>query len=125
MSAVHARALPEAGRSQPGVYNLYGLRAACRGWSVRSCRDKQEVRCRTCLNMSRLRYGCQRCTLAVAQPALPCTMTFNFREIFMPAFKIYGIWMQADRHTHTSCNAIPLVWGSLRLAPITDCKSIK
>ena len=33
--------------------------------------------------------------------------------------------MQTDRHTyihthtHTSCNAVTLVWGSLRLAPIT------
>jgi len=38
------------------------------------------------------------------------------------AFKIYGIWpqarKQASKHTHTSANAITLVWGSLRLAPI-------
>ena len=27
--------------------------------------------------------------------------------------------MAASRHTHASCNAVPLVWGSLRLAPIT------
>ena len=27
--------------------------------------------------------------------------------------------MYADRHTHASCNAVPLVWGSLRLAPIS------
>ena len=26
--------------------------------------------------------------------------------------------MAASRHTHASCNAVPLVWGSLRLAPI-------
>ena len=38
---------------------------------------------------------------------------------YLYAFKIYGIWLQADRHTHASCNAVPLVWGSLRLAPIT------
>ena len=25
---------------------------------------------------------------------------------------------QTDRHTHASCNAVTLVWGSLRLAPI-------
>ena len=25
---------------------------------------------------------------------------------------------QTDRHTHVSCNAVTLVWGSLRLAPI-------
>ena len=27
--------------------------------------------------------------------------------------------MAASRHTHTSCNVVPLVWGSLRLAPMT------
>ena len=35
----------------------------------------------------------------------------------MCSFKIYGIWPQADIHT-TSANAVTLVWGSLRLAPI-------
>ena len=60
-------------------------------------------------------------------PALPCkcmrSRTFNFREIFKRAFKIYGIWPQAQSvgriHTHLR-NAVPLVWGSLRLAPITS-----
>ena len=28
-------------------------------------------------------------------------------------FTVYG-----RKHTHTSCNAVPLVWGLLRLAPI-------
>ena len=37
---------------------------------------------------------------------------------YLCTFKIYGIWPQANRHTHASCNAVPLVWGSLRLAPI-------
>ena len=27
-------------------------------------------------------------------------------------------YKQMDRHTHASCNAVPLVWGSLRLVPI-------
>ena len=59
---------PYLKRSQTAVYILYGRRAACRWWSVRSCCDKQEVRCRASLYLSRLpRYGCQRCTLAVAQ----------------------------------------------------------
>ena len=42
------------------------------------------------------------------------------------SLKIYGIWpraskqasKQANIHTHVR-NAVPLVWGSLRLAPIT------
>ena len=58
---------PYLKRSQLGVHNLYGQRAACCWWLVRSCCDKQEVRCRVCLKLSRLCYGCQRCTLAVAQ----------------------------------------------------------
>ena len=28
--------------------------------------------------------------------------------------------MAANRHTHATCNAVTLVWGSLRLAPIID-----
>ena len=35
--------------------------------------------------------------------------------------RVYGIWLQAnwqtDKHTHVSCNAVPLMWGSLGLAP--------
>ena len=43
----------------------------------------------------------------------------------MRSFKIYGKWSvqaskQANIHTHV-CNAVTLVWGSLRLAPITYC----
>ena len=98
MSAVYAWPLPEA-ISTPRVI-LYGLWAACH-WcrAVRSCCDKQEVRCRTCFNLSRLRYGCRRCTLAVAQHCpsptnlrllTKCMRMFNFREILKCAFKIYA-----------------------------------
>ena len=58
-----------------------------------------------------------------SSPALPfiyskCMRTFNFREIFKCAFKIYGIWPQASMlQTHVR-NAVLLVWGSLRLTPI-------
>ena len=31
--------------------------------------------------------------------------------------------MAASKHTHTSANAITLVWGSLRLAPISTQSS--
>ena len=49
--------------------------------------------------------------------------TFNFWEIFKCAFKIYSIWPQASKHarmlqTHFR-NAVLLVWGLLRLTPIT------
>ena len=43
----------------------------------------------------------------------------------MSSFKIYGIWPQTHRHTYihtTSTNAVTLVWGSLRLAPIMYIK---
>ena len=32
-------------------------------------------------------------------------------------YAIYGIWLPANIHTHVH-NAVPLVWGLLRLAPI-------
>ena len=37
---------------------------------------------------------------------------------------IFGIWPQTDIHTHASRNAVTLVWGSLRLAPINLCQKI-
>ena len=54
---------PYLRQSQP---TMYGLRAVCLWWSICSCYNKQKVRCCACLNLSCLRYGCQRCTLAVA-----------------------------------------------------------
>ena len=33
-------------------------------------------------------------------------------------FNLKFRYMAANRHTHTSCNVVTLVWGSLRLAPI-------
>ena len=110
MRVVYARPLPEA-ISTPRVI-LYSLWTACH-WcqAVRSCCDKQEVRCHTCFNFSRLCYGCRRCTLAVAQHCpsptnlrllTKCMRMFNFREILICAFKIYDRWPQAniDRGTH-------------------------
>ena len=37
--------------------------------------------------------------------------SFNLNLLYMATCK------QADVHTHRSCNAVPLVWGSLRLTP--------
>ena len=61
-----------------------------------------------------------------SSPALPIhllrlpILSARGRSIFrkyLCTFKIYGIWPQADRHAYASCNAVPLVWGSLRLPP--------
>ena len=102
MSVVYARPLPEV--ISTGVH---GLRVVCHWWLVRSCCDQLEVRCCASLNLSRLRYGCQHCTLAVPQhcPSLivaKCTRMFNFQEIFKRAFKIYGIWPQAITYVTNS-----------------------
>ena len=45
----------------------------------------------------------------------------DFREIFERAhlkFTVSGQSKQANIHTHV-CNEVTLVWGSLRLAPLT------
>ena len=34
------------------------------------------------------------------------------------SFNLKFRYMAANRHTHTSCNVVTLVWGSLRLTPI-------
>ena len=47
-----------------------------------------------------------------------CMRMFNFCEC---AFKIYGIWPQANRHTYASCNVVPLVWGSPHLSTYSGC----
>ena len=115
----------------PPCIILYSQWAACRWWSVCSCCDKQEVRCRLSLNLSRLRYGCQRCTLAVAKhcPALAIIAMQVHEDIQFSGkylnvhlkFTVYGrkqAWSVGRIHTHLH-NAVPLVWGSLRLAPLT------
>ena len=49
----------------------------------------------------------------------------NLKCVFVPSFpfiqfkfSVYG-HTYADRHTYTSCNAVPVVWGLFRLAPIS------
>ena len=41
-------------------------------------------------------------------------------SVSVRSIEIFGIWSDTDIHvhTHTSCNTVPLVWGSFRLAPI-------
>ena len=43
-------------------------------------------------------------------------------NIWMHSFKIYGKWsVQTNKHRYTQArNAVTLVWGSLRLAPINN-----
>ena len=60
----------------------------------------------------------QVCHLANALVQLPSACTqLIFVKFKMHLFKIYGILPQASIATHF-CNAVTLVWGSLRLTPI-------
>ena len=78
------------------------------------------VSCRVYFNFSHLNS-----TLHSKQSSLQASHTeLDLRNIKvqMRSFKIFGIWVQTDRqtyiHTHVR-NAVTLVWGSLRLAPIS------
>ena len=103
----------------PACIILYSWRAACRWWSVRSCCDKQEVRCHASLNLSRLRYDCQRCTLAVAQH---CHASAQGRLVFGKylnahfKFTVYGR-KQARSYSHTSAQSNPASVGPIQARP--------
>ena len=112
---------PYLKRSQSSEYNLYSLRAAWHWWSVRSCCDKQETRCHACLNLSRLRYIYQHCTVAVAQHCpspieatyyTKCTWTFNFREYLNVdlKFMVNGC-KHVHMYTHISAECSPASVG--------------
>ena len=98
---------------------LYGQRPACHWWSVRSCCDKQEVRCRASLNLSCLHYGYQCCTLAVAQH---CHASAWGRSIFGKylnahlKFTVYGR-KQARLYTHTFAQCSPASVGLAQARP--------
>ena len=111
MSVVYAQSLPELG-SQLAMYNFV-RQPAVDGQSVAA--DKQEVRCRASLNLSPLHYGCQRCTLAVAQH---CHASARGCSIFFKrAFKIYSIWPQALSYTHRSAQCSPASVGLAQARP--------
>ena len=110
MSAVYAQALLEA-RSQTGdiiqsansLPLMVGPQLPCRTRSKLPCMLKLEP------------YPLQLLALHSGSRG------YLGRSIFgkyLCAFKIYGICPQADRQTYASRSAVPLVWGSLRLAPI-------
>ena len=46
-----------------------------------------------------------------------CTFVYPFVQFKVLAYGHTYVSKQTDRHTHASCNAVPLVWGSLRFAP--------
>ena len=83
------------------------------GWSLAAV-TKQEVSCCKCFHLSNLGLP----TLHSGHSPSWSARGHSVFGKYLCAFKIYGIWPQANRHTHASCNAVPLVWGSLRLAPI-------
>ena len=99
--------------SQPGVYNLYGLWAACCWWSVRriSC-DKQEVRFRACTWADSVTVA--NAALSSGSPGLPFTywgylLCARGRSIFGKylnvhlKFMVYGCkqasWHVCHKHT--------------------------
>ena len=113
-------ALPEANSTTvPDLYCLW-VACPCLSWStVATCALTWVV------FIPRTSHWC--CALAVVLHRRDSGLgisharktTFSIHEI-LHLFKIYSIWPQADIHTHTltSANAVTLVWGSLRLAPI-------
>ena len=73
--------------------------------------------------------GNQRCTLVSSLQASPTELDLRKIKIYMHSFKILKNYLrymaatkqaskQASTHTHVR-NAVTLVWGSLRLAPIS------
>ena len=96
----------------PSIF-LYCLWAACR----RRCKHKSRLSsCHACFNFSRLHSG--------SASGLHMLHNINLREIFECThlkFTVSGRSKQASNqaniHTHMR-NAITLVWGSLRFAPM-------
>ena len=77
--------------------------------------EAQTRSCHACFNFAPGRWCCTR-AVALMSPS-SCRRDRSSWNIWMCSFKIYGIWPQARMLTHFR-NAVPLVWGSLRLAPI-------
>ena len=98
---------------------LYSWQTACCWWSVRSCCDNQEVRCCASLDLRRLCYDCQRCTLAVAQH---CHASAQERLVFGKylnahfKFTVYG-HNQARSYSHTSAQSNPASVGLTQARP--------
>ena len=99
---------------------LYSLRAACCWSSVRSCCDKQEVKCHASLNLSRLRYGCQCCTLAVDQHCHASAPGRSILGKYLNAHLKFMVYGHKHGHIHTSAQCSSTSVGLAQARP-TDC----
>ena len=103
----------------PPCIILYGRRAACHWWSIRSCCDKQEIRCSASLNLSLLCYGCQRCTLAVAPHCHASAQGHSIFGKYLNAhlkFTVYGP-KHGWSYTHTFAQCSPASVGLAQARP--------
>ena len=106
-------------RSQPLSISLYCLWAACCRWQ----KHKSELSCHACFNFSCLRSW----SLTLHSDSLAYTglhmLHARHRSSWNIRMRSFGEWsVQAHKtniHTHVP-NAVTLVWGSLRLAPINN-----
>ena len=120
MSVVYARLYLK--RSQPGVYKFCTVceQPAIDGQSVAAVTNKSKVPCVLKLEPSPLRLPMLHSGSSPALSSLStkCTRTFNFREIFKRAFKIYGIWPQANTYvTNTLPQCSPTSVGLAQACP--------
>ena len=114
---------PYQKRSQPPSWSKFILPVG--NLPLMIC-SKQGVSCHVCFNVVSA-PGNRRYTLAIQPIAFTITHRvheLNLRniKILTRSFKIFGKWsVQANIHTHAR-NKVTLVWGSLRLVPISTCK---
>ena len=109
ISVIYAWPLPGPDLDHCRDWNLYCLWAACHWLSVAA---RTMLSCVLQLQLSPLQIT-KCCTLAIALHLV--ILKFNHTHL---KFTVYGTSKQANIHMHVR-NAVPLVWGSLRLAPIT------
>ena len=70
-----------------------------------------------CLSWSTVAFSRSIC-VELDSETFSFSICANFESVH--SIKIFGIWLQVglDIHTHASCNAVSLVWSSLRLTTI-------
>ena len=97
---------------------------ACERPAVIGTSTNPELSCHVCFNFSRLRSGSLTLHFdSQASTGLHMLHDIDLREIFECAHLISGRSKQTSKQAniHTDvCNAITLVWGSLRLVPIIE-----
>ena len=106
---------PYLKQSQPACIILYGLRAAD-GRSVAAVTKKSKVLCVLKLAPSPLRLPMLH---SGSSPALPYQVheDIQFSGDVKRGFKIYGIWPQANKHTHTLSQCSPTSVGLTQARP--------